>query len=212
MKKGKLITLEGSEGAGKSTVLRFVQTYLEQAQIKCVFTREPGGTPLAEEIRRILLHPAVDEPMQPLTELLLMFASRSQLIQTVIVPALAAGTWVISDRYVDASYAYQGGGRSVPIEQIQLLDQMVVRDVYPDLTLLMDLPVDLGIARAGERGGEKDRIEKEKMDFFERVRAGYLQRAQQHPARIKIIDASQPLSAVQAQVAAELDRLMANET
>jgi dTMP kinase len=207
--QGKFITLEGSEGAGKSTVLRFIQSYLTQAQIKFELTREPGGTPLAEEIRRVLLHPGIDETMQPLTELLLMFASRAQLIQTVIQPALAAGCWVVSDRYVDASYAYQGGGRMVALENIQLLDQMVVQDTYPDLTLLLDLPAELGILRAGERGTERDRIEKEKMDFFERVRTGYLQRAHEDPARIKIIDASQPLAAVQAQVATILTDLMA---
>lgn len=211
MKKGKFISLEGSEGAGKSTALGFIQTYLSKANTPFVLTREPGGTPLAEEIRQVLLHPQADEKMYPLTELLLMFASRAQLINTVIKPALAIGSWVVSDRYVDASYAYQGGGRAVPVDQIRMLDQLVVQDIYPDLTLLMDLPVAVGMSRTGLRGGEKDRIENEKIDFFERVRAAYLQRAANDPTRIKIIDASQSLIAVQEQIAMALNELMVKE-
>jgi len=205
MMRGKLITIEGTEGAGKSTALQFIQDYLALAKKETVLTREPGGTEIAEEIRKLLLHPPSSEIMGPKTELLLMFASRAQHINQCILPALQTGNWVVSDRYVDASYAYQGGGRGIPVHQIKTLDQLIVGDLYPDLTLLLDVPADLGFARAEKRGSPKDRIEQEKIDFFVRVRNAYLERAKQDAKRIKIIDASLDLPAVQNQIRKVLD-------
>ncbi|TAK77472.1 MAG: dTMP kinase [Gammaproteobacteria bacterium] len=212
MTPGKLITIEGTEGAGKSTALQFVQDYFVKANQAIVITREPGGTEIAEEIRRVLLYSSKTEAMQPDTELLLMFASRAQHIQQCIVPALSAGTWVVSDRYVDASYAYQGGGRGIDLHKIQTLDQLVVGKVYPHLTLLLDIPVELGVLRTEKRGLPKDRIEQEKKEFFERVRQVYLERAKHDPGRIKIIDASLSLAEVQAQIRSVLDTFMAEKS
>lgn len=206
--RGQFITLEGVEGAGKTTALQFIEQYLQQANKMVVRTREPGGTEIAEEIRNVLLHSVNDEVMQPKTELLLMFAGREQHIHTVIKPALAAGKWVLSDRYIDASYAYQGGGRGIPITDIQLLDKVIVKDIYPDLTLLLDIPADQGAARAASRGNAVDRIEAEKIEFFMRVRNAYLERAKEAPERIKIIDASQSIDNVQAQIRHVLDEFL----
>lgn len=211
MMRGKLITIEGSEGAGKSTALKFIQHYFANNGRQFVSTREPGGTELAEEIRKVLLHPASVEKMAPETELLLMFASRAQHIANLVRPALDAGKWVISDRYIDASYAYQGGGRQINVQQISALDKLIVADLYPDLTLLFDIPADIGLARTDHRGTSKDRIEQEKIDFFERVRNAYLDRAQQDPKRIKIIDASKPLEDVQKQICNVLDDFTASQ-
>ena len=205
MMQGKFITIEGSEGAGKSTALAFIREYFAKAHIDVILTREPGGTPIAEEIRKILLHQSHTETLQPETELLLMFACRAQNIAHCILPALQSGKWVVSDRYVDASYAYQGGGREMDAHDIEAIDNIVVDDLYPDLTLLLDVPVETGFARADKRGTQKDRIEQEKIEFFDRVRAAYLERAKQDPARIKIIDASQPLDMVQEQIHKVLD-------
>lgn len=205
MTLGKFITIEGTEGAGKSTALQFIQDYFTQANIDIIQTREPGGTEIAEQIRHVLLHAQTAEKILPETELLLMFAGRVQHIHHCIQPALAAGKWVISDRYVDASYAYQGGGRGMGRAPIELLDKWLVRSLYPDLTLLMDIPAELGLMRAENRGAQKDRIEQEKIDFFQRVRDTYLNRAKQDPARIKIIDASQSLQDVQVQIKKVLD-------
>ena len=207
MTRGKFITIEGTEGAGKSTALHYMQTYLAQAGKAILLTREPGGTELAEEIRNILLHPTSTEPMVPITELLLMFAGRAQHISQCILPALQTGKWVVSDRYIDASYAYQGGGRKMDGSQIAMLDKLIVGDLYPDLTLLLDIPADLGVART-EKRGHKDRIEQERIDFFMRVRDSYLERAKQDPTRIKIIDASQSLPLVQDQIGKALDDFM----
>lgn len=209
MTRGKFISIEGTEGAGKSTALQFIQTYLQTSNIELILTREPGGTEIAEEIRKVLLHTTNSESMSRQTELLLMFAGRAQHIQQRIQPALQRGSWVVSDRYIDASYAYQGGGRGMAMDEIQLLDQFVVGDVYPDLTLLLDVPADLGFARTETRGSQKDRIEQEKVDFFMRVRNTYLERAKQDPNRIKIIDASQTLNAVQDQIRVVLDEFLA---
>lgn len=207
--RGKFITIEGTEGAGKSTALAHIQHFLADAARPVISTREPGGTELGEEIRQVLLHPKSPDTMAPLAELLLMFASRAQLIEQFIKPALSAGTWVVSDRYVDASFAYQGGGRQMDKDAIATLDRLVVNDLYPDLTLLMDVPAELGQARAFSRGQEKDRIEQEKMDFFTRVRQAYLARAEQDPDRIKVIDASKPLAEVNAQIDAILTAFLA---
>jgi dTMP kinase len=208
MQQAKFISIEGVEGAGKTTVIEYVKSHLQKAGINAYFTREPGGTVLAEKFRNLLLHPDCDEMIEPKTELLLMFAGREQHIKQRIVPQLKAGTWVVSDRYVDASYAYQGGGRQMDFNFIADLDRHIVGDVYPNLTLLLDLPPELGFERAAKRIAGKDRIEQEKIDFFERVRAAYLQRAKQDEQRIKIINASLTLEEVQQQVAAVLTEFM----
>lgn len=210
MSRGKLITIEGSEGAGKSTAVKYIQTYFAQRNLPFVLTREPGGTELAEEIRQVLLHPESSEKMAGETELLLMFASRAQHIAALVKPTLDAGQHVLSDRYVDASYAYQGGGRQLDMQQIKVLDELVVGDLQPDMTLLFDIPVDLGLARTQNRSSGKDRIEHEKIEFFERVRQVYLERAKQDPNRIKIIDASQSIENVQMQIRTELDKFFAS--
>ncbi len=210
MQKGKFITVEGTEGAGKTTSLQFIKKYFQDIQHDIVWTREPGGTPLAEKIRDILLKPLTDEVMAAETELLLMFAARAQHLQQCILPALVAGKWVVSDRFVDASYAYQGGGRKMDLQKIKMLDQLVVNHHYPDLTLLLDISPEMGFARAEKRGTEKDRIEQEKIDFFVRVREGYLARAQQDPQRIKVIDASADVLEVENQIRRALDTFMSN--
>lgn len=206
--RGQFITLEGIEGAGKTTALQFIENYLQQANKTVVRTREPGGTEIAEEIRNVLLYPASRDTMQSKTELLLMFAGREQHIKILIEPTLSAGKWVVSDRYIDASYAYQGGGRGIPIADIQVLDKLIVKDLYPHLTLLLDIPAELGVARAAKRGSAVDRIEAEKVDFFVRVRNAYLERAKEAKDRIKIIDASQSLENVQTQIRHELDAFL----
>ncbi len=208
MTRGKFITLEGTEGAGKSTALKFVCEFLQNAGCEVVTTREPGGTEIAEEIRKVLLHTTTNERMQPATELLLMFAGRAQHIAALIEPALAAGKWVVSDRYVDASYAYQGAGRGIDAQRIAEVDKIVVGKNYPDLTLLLDIPAEKGFARAVKRNAERDRIEQEKIDFFERVRNEYLARAKADPARIKVIDASLMLEQVQNQIKSCLQEFM----
>lgn len=198
MNAGRLITLEGGEGAGKSTVLDAVRTQLAASGIDALVTREPGGTPAGEEIRAVLLDTA-HHGLCAESELLLMFASRAQLVRELVRPALAAGRWVLSDRFTDASFAYQGGGRGQPLERIAELERWAADGLKPDLTLLLDLPVAEGLKRAGARGAA-DRIEAEHADFFERVRAAYRARAAAEPARFRVIDAGQPLPHVLAQV------------
>lgn len=197
---GKLITIEGTEGAGKSSAIAFINHFLSERQCPVRLTREPGGTAIGEAIRHILLHTPKGEMLFPQTELLLMFAARQQHIREIVLPALQAGLWVVSDRYVDASYAYQGGGRSLDPAVIQYLDEWIVANTQPDLTILFDLPVEQGLQRAAARGAGQDRIEQEKIDFFERVRKAYLARAALFPKRIQVIDASLPEAAVQAQL------------
>jgi dTMP kinase len=192
--RGKFISLEGGEGAGKSTLLAGVRSILENRGIEVVQTREPGGTPVGEAVRAIVLDPAM-RGLAAETELLLMFASRAQLVREVIEPSLAAGQWVLCDRYADASHAYQGGGRGQPSSRIADLEQWACAGVKPDLTLLLDLPVATGRARIAGRG-EADRIESEADAFFERVRANYRERAALEPGRFRVIDASQPPAAV----------------
>jgi len=203
---GRLITLEGGEGAGKSTVLAAVRDRLEQHGIDVDVTREPGGTAFGEAVRALVLDPARHGVCAE-SELLLMFAARAQLVRERIQPALAAGRWVLSDRYTDASYAYQGGGRGQPLERIAELERWAA-PVVPGLTLLLDLPVEQGLARAGARG-EADRIERENGDFFERVRAAYRARAAADPARFRVIDASRAVDDVRAAAVAEIDRFVA---
>lgn len=190
---GRLITLEGGEGAGKSTLLVALASWLEELGIPVVVTREPGGTRLGEAIRSLVLDPA-NGPVFPETELLLMFAARSQHVREVIVPALQAGSWVLCDRYVDASFAYQGAGRGQAVERIQSLADWVLDGVEADRTLLLDLPVEAGRARLGTRA--VDRIESEQQVFFERVRQGYLDRAGDEPGRFRVLDAAAPTEAV----------------
>ena len=200
--RGKFITLEGTEGVGKTTNMRFVQQWLQQRDIEFVTTREPGGTPLAEDIRNLLLTPR-DEAVDATAELLLMFASRAQHIAQVIKPALSAGKWVLCDRFTDATYAYQGGGRGEDAGRIAQLEQLVQGSLRPDLTLILDLSVEEGLRRAHNRS-EADRFERERSDFFEKVRAAYRELAGNNPERCKLIDASLLLTQVQQQIAAEL--------
>ncbi len=204
--RGKFISLEGGEGAGKSTLLAGLREYIERHGVALVQTREPGGTAVGEAVRAIVLDPA-QRALAAETELLLMFASRAQLVREVIEPALAAGQWVLCDRFADASYAYQGGGRGQPVERIAELERWACAGLKPDLTLLLDLPVATGRARAAGRG-DADRIEIEADAFFERVRASYRARAAAEPQRFRVIDASQsPAAVLQAAIRA-LDALI----
>lgn len=203
--RGKLITLEGGEGVGKSTNLAFIQHQLEQAGVELVVTREPGGTEVAEKIRQLLLTPS-DEPISELAELLLVFAARAQHLEQLIKPALERGAWVLCDRFVDATYAYQGGGRAMNLDTIAILERMVLKEVRADMTLLLDLPVEVGMARARARA-ELDRFEQEQFSFFEAVRAAYLARAKAEPDRVVIIDAAPALEMVQQQISTALERL-----
>jgi len=196
--RGRFITIEGVEGGGKSTNLDHVRRCLEQAGKAVLMTREPGGTPLGEEIRAVLLSHTHDG-MSEDAELLLMFAARAEHIARVIRPALAAGTWVLCDRFTDATYAYQGGGRGIDTQRIAAIETWVQGDLRPDLTLILDLPVEQGLERAGKRSGP-DRFEREDVAFFERIRQAYLFMAQARPERYRVIDAGQPLAAVQAQI------------
>ena len=204
--KGRLITLEGGEGAGKSTCLQEIVDTLEQAGINVVTGREPGGTALGEEVRKLLLD-ADNHKMCAQAELLLMFAARAQYLKEWLVPALRRGDWVVSDRFVDASYAYQGGGRGIAVERIEWLEQWVLGDLRPDLTLLLDVAPELGLARATS-DRPPDRFEVEELDFYARVRAAYLERAQQQQARFRVIDASQPVAGVLVQLRAELNTFL----
>ena len=199
----KFITVEGTEGVGKTTNINFIKSWLRQNEIKFVATREPGGTPLAEEIRDLLLKPR-DELVVSSAELLLMFAGRAQHLNRVILPALQADTWVLCDRFTDATYAYQGFGRQMSSELIVQLENIVQRDIRPDLTLLLDIPVEIGLERANDRG-DPDRFEQEQQDFFNRVRAGYLSLANENSDRYVVIDASQELQGVQTDIALALD-------
>ncbi|RIA31439.1 thymidylate kinase [Ectopseudomonas oleovorans] len=203
---GLFITLEGPEGAGKSTNREYLAKRLREQGVEVLLTREPGGTPLAERIRELLLAPS-DEPMAVDTELLLVFAARAQHLQQVIRPALAKGSVVLCDRFTDATYAYQGGGRGLSIERIAQLEQFVQGELRPDLTLIFDLPVEVGLARAAARG-RLDRFEQEGRGFFEAVRQAYLQRAEQAPQRYRVLDAGQTLTQVQADIDALLPSLL----
>jgi dTMP kinase len=201
MSVGRFITLEGIEGAGKSSVAKYVGDWLAGQGIAVRLTREPGGTPLAERVRGIVLERGTEQ-VSAVTETLLMFAARALHVENVIVPALRAGQWVVCDRFTDATRAYQGSGRGVDAALIDALAHAVHPQLAPDCTLLLDLPAAAGLARARERGGGgADRFEAETVSFFEKVRAGYLTLARREPARIQVIDAAGPLSEVQRQVA-----------
>lgn len=195
MKTAKFITLEGMDGAGKSTHIPTIIAALKARDNEVVSTREPGGTALGERLRELLLH----ENMHPETETLLMFAARREHIATIIAPALARGAYVLSDRFTDATYAYQCGAKGVSAAKIQLLEQWVQADLQPDLTLLFDVPVEVSIQRLATVRS-LDKFEREDADFFARIRQAYLQRAQQNPARFRVIDANRPLEIVKQSV------------
>lgn len=203
---GLFITLEGIEGAGKSTVARWVREWLTRRAIPATLTREPGGTALAERVRQVVLERG-EERLSPVTETLLMFAARGIHVENLIRPALERGDWVICDRFTDATLAYQGGGRGIDPAWIESLASHVQAGVRPHCTLLLDLPVPLGLERAKSRRAGVDRFEAEAQAFFERVRAAYLELARREPQRIHVIDASLPLEAVERQVAAVLEQL-----
>jgi dTMP kinase len=199
---GKFITLEGIEGVGKTSNLRFIKELLESSGHSCVVTREPGGTNLGESLRGLLLSHS-DENMSPDAELLMMFASRAEHLSKVILPALNNNQTVLCDRFTEATYAYQGGGRQLDVDKISELEDWVQGELRPDLTIILDAPVEVGRARAGSRSAP-DRIEKEKDDFFQRVRKSYIELADHYPHRICLIDASLRLEAVQKQILAKL--------
>ena len=203
-KRGFFLTLEGAEGVGKSTNIEFITQHLEQRGIEYVLTREPGGTPLAEKIRELLLV-VHEEPMSELTELLLVFAARAQHLDKIIEPALAAGKWVVCDRFTDATFAYQGAGRGLSMETIGELESMVQGELRPDLTLILDLDPEIGMQRASNRG-ELDRFEREQMSFFRHVRQGYLDIAQAEPERCTVIDAAKSLEDVKLDLLAALEQ------
>ena len=208
MLRGKFLTVEGTEGVGKSTNLAFIHTWLQSQGVDVVVTREPGGTPLAEQIRELLLTKR-DESVDETAELLLVFAARAQHIAQVIKPALARGAWVLSDRFTDATYAYQGGGRGLSTQTILQLEYLVQGDLRPDLTLILDIDVELGLNRARQRG-ELDRFESETIGFFERVRSAYRERAEQSPERYSLVNAGQDLASVQADISAILKATLAS--
>jgi dTMP kinase len=206
MNRGKFITIEGSEGVGKTTQIAALRDSLKERGLEVIVTREPGGTPRAERIRELLLTPT-DEPMPMSCELLLMFAARATHIENLIRPALERGVWVVCDRFTDATYAYQGEGRGVRREEIANLERFVQAELRPDLTLLLDAPIEIGAARAAARDGEgkRDRFEQERQDFFERVRNAYLERARNQPGRFAVIDATADRESVQHAILAEVE-------
>lgn len=195
--QAKFITLDGIDGSGKSTHLATIKNWFEQQQLPVLFTREPGGTAIGEALREILLNPATQASLR--TETLLMFAARQQHLEEVILPALQQGISVVSDRFTDATFAYQGGGRGVPFADIETLENWVQGSLRPDLTLILDVPLEVSMERIN-RSREKDRFEQEQADFFTRVRAAYLQRAQAAPQHYAIIDSNRELAEVQAEI------------
>jgi len=207
--RGRFITFEGGEGVGKSTQLQRAAAWLRQAGIDVVATREPGGTARAEQLRNVLLR-QTEEPMSAAAELLLMFAARAEHLANLIEPALARGAWVLCDRFTDATYAYQGGGRGVAEADIDALVRIVHPLRWPDITILLDTPVDLGMGRARERNGSDgpDRFESERAEFFERVRRTYLARAARDPARFRVVDASSAIETVERDVRHALASLL----
>ena len=205
MNKGKFITIDGVEGAGKSTQIDLVCEHLIQKGIKVVRTREPGGTEVGEKIRSVLLD-VENQEMHSDTELLLMFSSRNELIQNKIIPALEEGCWVVSDRFTDASFAYQGGGRMLNLDRISKLADWVLGDFKPDLTFLLDVTVEVGMQRIETRAA-KDRIELEERAFFERVRSVFIQRSEAFPERIKLIDATASVNEIQSKIRVLIDSL-----
>ena len=207
--KGKFITIEGSEGVGKSSNIAFIENYLKKLGKDILLTREPGGTELGEKLREILLD-ARNKSISDDAELLLMFAARAQHLDQVILPALTEGKWVICDRFTDATYAYQGGGRGIPESRIETLENWVQNGLQPDLTFLLDMSVEDGLKRAGQRS-EPDRFEQEKMEFFNNVRDTYLARAKKYHVRFRVINAAPALDVVQKQIEDVLVSLLEND-
>lgn len=203
---GKFITIEGGEGAGKSTNIGFIQDFLASQGIELISTREPGGTVYSEKIRNLLLDHQ-EEKLSSMAELLLIFAARAQHLEQLILPALEQGKWVLCDRFTDATYAYQGAGRSLGMSPIAELENLVQGSLRPDLTLILDIPVELGMGRVAERGG-LDRFESEQREFFESVRQAYLDLAQASPERYAVIDTRNSLEQVQSDIALVLERLV----
>ena len=208
--RGKFITIEGGEGVGKTTNIETLKQRLEHHNIPYRATREPGGTKLGESVRELLLR-VEETPLDPIAELLLVFAARAQHLATVIEPQLAAGTWVVCDRFTDATYAYQGGGRDLGAERVAQLEHLVQGDLRPDLTIILDIDPEQGLARARLRG-ELDRFEREQTEFFARVRSTYRARAQAEPERCRFVDAGRPLAEVQADVTAIIDDFVERES
>ena len=206
IEQGLFITVEGTEGVGKSTNMAFIETWLNKAGKELIITREPGGTELGEKLRTVLLD-AKEQSMCDDTELLLMFAARAQHLQEVILPALDAGKWVLCDRFTDSTYAYQGGGRGIDKARIAQLEQWVQGERRPDMTLILDLPIDVGLERAGKRS-EPDRFELEKHDFFNKVRDAFLARAESNPQRYTVIDASPAIEEVQRSIQSVLEKMV----
>lgn len=204
MARGKFITVEGIEGTGKSTNIDFLTSLIEANGFEVVRTREPGGTPMAEKIRQLLLDHE-QEPLPEIAELLLFFASRALHLRNAIVPALNDGKWVICDRFTDASRAYQGSGRGLDPDRIERLAEWVQEGLEPDMTILLDAPAEIGMQRTAARG-EADRMDSQELSFYRRVRSGYLALANAHPERFAVVDASQPLDQVQASIAVEVSR------
>ena len=205
MNKGKFITIDGVEGAGKSTQIELICSYLHRKGIEVVRTREPGGTDIGEKIRSVLLD-VDNKEMHSDTELLLMFSSRNELIQNKIIPALNDGKWVVSDRFTDASFAYQGGGRMLSLDRIAKLENWVLGSFKPDLTFLLDISVEIGMTRVEARNA-KDRIEQEERAFFERVRSVFIERSKIYPDRIKLINAERSVDEIQTQIQSMIELL-----
>lgn len=203
----RFITLDGIDGSGKTTQLNVIQEWFAERQLPVLFTREPGGTAIGEALRQLLLDPATQANLR--TETLLMFAARAQHLDSVILPALAQGTSVVSDRFTDATFAYQGNGRGLNRDKIAQLEQWVQEGLQPDLTLILDVPLAVSVERL-ERSREKDRFEQEQSDFFERVRQGYRERLQQHPQRCRLIDSNRDKAMVRDDIRALLDALFAD--
>lgn len=206
-RRGCFLSIEGGEGAGKSTQISRIEALLRDRGLRVLRSREPGGTPLAEEIRALLLAPR-EERVEQMAELLLVFAARAQHVGQVILPALERGEWVLCDRFTDATVAYQGAGRGLGFDRIDTLRRLVLGDFEPDFTLLLDVPVDRGMARVGERGAH-DRFEQEALGFHERVRSCYLRLAAENPGRIRVVDASVPLAACSRAVESALRDFLA---
>lgn len=204
--RGQFITVEGTEGVGKSTNMAFIESWLKKVGKELIITREPGGTELGEKLRAVLLD-AKEQSMCDDTELLLMFAARAQHLHEVILPALDAGKWVLCDRFTDSTYAYQGGGRGIDMSRIAQLEQWVQGERRPDMTLILDLPIDIGLERAGKRSSP-DRFELEKHDFFNKVRDTFLARAAENPERYAVIDASPSISVVQQSIQTVLENMI----
>lgn len=204
---GKMLVIEGTEGAGKSTMVHFIHGYLQSQSKQVLITREPGGTFMGEVIRSLIKEEQEQEPLEPIAELLLLYAARIQHLEKVIKPALAKGTWVICDRFELSTFAYQGGGRGIPIQVIQDISHICLQNFTPDYTLFFDIPPAQGLTRASQRGAT-DCIEKLPIEFFERVYQAYHRVIDTYPGNIQIIDAQQPLAAVQQQVQHILQQLV----